>query len=91
LGGCPGIFDRETRRILQYKLDAMLDEHLKYMKLQIGALLDRNISIIIITPMPVLGSLPGVILTIIMSLFGKTTIAANLTSAWNSWCKPSGD
>lgn len=58
LGGCPGIFDRETRRILQYKLDAMLEEHLTYMKLQIDALLNRNITVIIITPMPVLGSLP---------------------------------
>jgi lysophospholipase L1-like esterase len=58
LGGCPGIFDRETRRILQYKLDVMLGEHLKYMKLQIGALLDRNISVIIITPIPILSTLP---------------------------------
>ena len=58
LGGCPGIFDRDTRRILQYKLDAMLDLHLKYMNLQISALLDRNSTVIIITPMPILGSLP---------------------------------
>jgi len=58
LGGCPGIFDRDTRRILQYKLDAMLDQHLNYIKLQIGALLDWNSMVIIITPMPVLGSLP---------------------------------
>ena len=58
LGGCPGIFDRETRRILPYKLDAMLAEHLKYLKLQIEALLSENITIIVITPMPILGDLP---------------------------------
>jgi lysophospholipase L1-like esterase len=58
LGGCPGIFDRETKNILQYKLDAMLNEHLMYMKLQIEALLGSNIPVVIITPMPILGTLP---------------------------------
>jgi lysophospholipase L1-like esterase len=58
LGGCPGIFDRDSNKILQYKLDAMLNEYLMYMNLQIDALLDMNIPVIIITPMPVLGTLP---------------------------------
>ena len=58
LNGCPGIFDRDTDRILQYELDAMIALHLKYMKLQIEALLDRNIPVIVVTPMPVLGTLP---------------------------------
>jgi len=58
LGGCPGIFDRETNKILQYELDAMLALHLNYMKLQIDALLGKNIPVIVLTPMPVLGTLP---------------------------------
>jgi hypothetical protein len=58
LGGCPGIFDRDTNKILPYELDAMLNQHLMYMQLQIQALLGRNIKVIVITPMPVLGTLP---------------------------------
>ena len=58
LGGCPGIFDRDTDKILQYKLDAMLALHLMYMKKQIDALLGKNIPVIVVTPMPILGTLP---------------------------------
>jgi lysophospholipase L1-like esterase len=58
LGGCPGIFDRDSNKILQYELVAMLNEFLMYMKLQIDALLGMNIPVIVITPMPVLGTLP---------------------------------
>ena len=58
LGGCPGIFDRDTNKLLPYKLDAMLNLYLKYMKLQIDALLGRNIPVIVLTPMPILGTLP---------------------------------
>jgi lysophospholipase L1-like esterase len=58
LGGCPGIFDRETNKILQYELDAMLALHLKYMMLQIDAFLGRNIPVLVITPIPILGTLP---------------------------------
>jgi lysophospholipase L1-like esterase len=58
LGGCPGIFDRDSNKILQYELDAMLALHLKYMKLQINALLEKNIPVIVLTPIPILGTLP---------------------------------
>ena len=58
LGGCPGIFDRDTNKLLQYELDAMVALHLKYMQLQIDALLGKNIPVIVITPMPILGTLP---------------------------------
>jgi lysophospholipase L1-like esterase len=58
LGGCPGIFDRDTNRILQYELDAMLNQHLMYLRLQIEALLARSIQVIVVTPMPILGTLP---------------------------------
>ena len=58
LGGCPGIFDRDTNKILQYELDAMLALHLKYMKLQIDSLLGKNIPVIVLTPIPILGTLP---------------------------------
>ena len=58
LGGCPGIFDRDTKKILQYKLAALLNQHLMYLSRQIEALLAADIQVIVITPMPVLGTLP---------------------------------
>jgi lysophospholipase L1-like esterase len=58
LNGCPGIFDRTTNKLLQYELTAMVNDHLHYMKLQIDALLNTNIPVIVITPMPILGTLP---------------------------------
>jgi hypothetical protein len=58
LGGCPGIFDRETNKLQQYKLDAMVKLHIFYMKQQIEALLAKKIGVIVITPMPILGTLP---------------------------------
>ena len=58
LYGCPGIFDRETDKLIQYKLTALINEHVKYSKLQIDALLDRNIAVFVMTALPVLGDLP---------------------------------
>ena len=58
LNGCPGIFDQATNKLLQYELTAMIDDHLHYMNLQIDAILKTNIPIIVITPIPVLGTLP---------------------------------
>jgi lysophospholipase L1-like esterase len=58
LNGCPGIFDRVTNKLVQYELTAMVNEHIQYMKLQIDAMLGKNISVIVITPLPVLLSLP---------------------------------
>ena len=58
LNGCPGIFDRTTNKLLQYELTAMINDHLHYMELQIEAILNTNIPVIVITPMPVLGTLP---------------------------------
>ena len=58
LNGCPGIFDPTSNKLLPYELTAMLNIHLQYMQLQIDALLDKNIPVIVITPMPILGTLP---------------------------------
>ena len=58
LNGCPGVFDRDTNKLLQYNLDAMIDLHVKYMKLQIDALLGKDIPVMVITPIPILGTLP---------------------------------
>jgi lysophospholipase L1-like esterase len=58
LNGCPGIFDRATNKLLPYELTALINDHIYYMKLQIDALLNVNIPVIVITPMPVLGTLP---------------------------------
>lgn len=59
LGGCPGIFDRETNKLLDYRLNALIDDHVKYLGLMIDLLVDQNISVISLTPIPVLqGKLP---------------------------------
>ena len=58
LNGCPGIFDRGTNKLLLNELTAMINDHIHYMKLQIDAILKTNGSVIVITPMPVLGTLP---------------------------------
>jgi hypothetical protein len=58
LNGCPGIFNRNTNQILKYKLDAYLNLHRMYLKLQIDALLAKNIPVMVVTPVPVLGKLP---------------------------------
>jgi lysophospholipase L1-like esterase len=58
LGGCPGIFDRDTNILLQYKLKALLAEHLQYLQAQVDALLEQDIEVIVVTPIPVLGTLP---------------------------------
>jgi len=58
LSGCPGIFDPQTNELLQYKLTARVDEHVKNLKLQIDALLDHGSAAIIMTSLPVLGDLP---------------------------------
>ncbi len=58
LGGCPGIFDRATNSLLQYELDAMLNQHLMYMTFQIRDLVAAGIPVIVMTPMPVRGELP---------------------------------
>jgi lysophospholipase L1-like esterase len=57
LGGCPGIFDRDTDKIIEYELDALLDEHIQSLKLQIEAMLDKHIPVIVMTPLPVLRDL----------------------------------
>ena len=58
LNGCPGIFDRATDKLLPYELTAMIKDHIHYMGLQIDAILATNVPVIVITPMPVLGTLP---------------------------------
>ncbi len=78
LGSCPGIFDLETNQLLNYKLDALANEHLRYMELQIDTLLEHGISVFIMTTFPVLnGQLPW-------SHFDE-----NNKLVWedNHWCK----
>jgi lysophospholipase L1-like esterase len=58
LNGCPGIFDPATNKLLQYELTAMINDHIHYMERQIDAILAANSPVIVITPMPVLGTLP---------------------------------
>ncbi len=58
LYGCPGIFDRSTNQLLQYILDAYVDEHTQAMRQQIDALVAKDIPVYVMTPMPVLIELP---------------------------------
>ena len=58
LNGCPGIFDRTTNKMLQYEVTAMVNDHIHYMQLQIDTILATHVPVIVITPMPVLGTLP---------------------------------
>lgn len=59
LGGCPGIFNRETNRLDEFRLNLVITYHVDFMKLIIDRLLEDGTSIIILTPIPVLdGQLP---------------------------------
>jgi lysophospholipase L1-like esterase len=58
LHGCSGIFERDTNSLVEYKLVALINVHIKYLKLQIDALLDHGIAVFVITPLPINGGLP---------------------------------
>jgi hypothetical protein len=59
LGGCPGFFDRETNRLLDYKLNTIINEHITYLSKIIDVSLEKGIPVFILTPIPVLeGKLP---------------------------------
>jgi lysophospholipase L1-like esterase len=58
LGGCPGIFNRDTNKLIQYKLTALINEYLQYLKLQIDAMLSKDITVFVMTALPILGDLP---------------------------------
>ncbi len=58
LGGCPGVFDRVTNTLLQSQLKSLLTEHIYYLRLQIDAMLEKNATVFVMTPIPVLGQLP---------------------------------
>jgi len=58
LYGCPGIFDRDTNSLVEYRLVAVINDHINYLKLQINALLDHGIAVVVVTPLPALGDLP---------------------------------
>ena len=59
MGGCPGTFDRDTNQQLMYKVEAIVEGHIHYMKLLIDALLERNVLVLVMTPVPAYtGQLP---------------------------------
>ena len=55
LGGCPGIFDRDTNGLIEGRLDALVEDYAYYLRLQVDALLERGIPVFVLTAMPVLG------------------------------------
>jgi hypothetical protein len=57
LYGCGGIFDRATNMLVENHLDALINDHIKYLKLQIDTLLDKGIIVFVVTPLPTLGDL----------------------------------
>ncbi len=58
LGGCPGVFDRQTNTLLPNRLNAQINEHIYYLRLQIDALLEQKTTVFVMTPIPVMGQLP---------------------------------
>ncbi len=58
LNGCPGIFDRATNLLVPKKLNTLLQGHIQALQASVDALLSADISVIVITPIPVLGELP---------------------------------
>jgi len=58
LQGCGGIFDRDTNSLVEYRLVALINDHIKYLKLQIDALLDHGSAVFVVTPLPANGDLP---------------------------------
>ncbi len=58
LGGCPGVFNRDTNTLLASQLTAMINEHIYYLRLQIDDMLAQQITVFVMTPIPVLGELP---------------------------------
>jgi lysophospholipase L1-like esterase len=58
LQGCGGIFDRNTNSLLEYRLVALINDHIKYLKLQIDTLTDHGIAVFVVTPLPANGDLP---------------------------------
>jgi hypothetical protein len=77
LHGCPGIFDPDTNSLLEYKLVALIKEHIKYLKLQIDALLADGIAVFVVTPIPTPGDLPW------------SSLGPNNELIWetNHWCR----
>jgi lysophospholipase L1-like esterase len=58
LGGCPGIFDDTSRYPVQSRLDAYIKQSIQSMRAQIDALLAQSASVIVMTALPVDGTLP---------------------------------
>jgi GDSL-like Lipase/Acylhydrolase len=57
LYGCGGIFDRDANSLIEYRLGVLLNDHIKYLKLQIDTLLEKGIFVFVVTPLPTLGDL----------------------------------
>jgi hypothetical protein len=48
-----------ANELLPHRLDVFIEEHIRFLGLQIDSLLERNIPVIVMTPLPVLfGQLP---------------------------------
>ena len=57
LHGCGGIFSRDTNSLVEDHLVVLLNEHIKYLKLQIDTLVEKGIVVFVVTPLPTLGDL----------------------------------
>lgn len=53
--GCPGIFDRQTNRIRQNEVERLTGEHIAALRQQIDLLLARNVTVLVMTTLPVWG------------------------------------
>lgn len=51
--GCPGIFDRETNRLRQNEVERLTGEHITALRQQIDLLLARDVTVLVMTPLPI--------------------------------------
>jgi lysophospholipase L1-like esterase len=56
--GCPGFFDRVTNSVYPEKLEYLLQQHIQYMEKQIDILVEKKITVLLVTAIPVYGGLP---------------------------------
>lgn len=57
LYGCGGIFDRDTNSLVEFRLVALINDHIKFLKLQIDTLVGHGVAVFVVTPLPTLGDL----------------------------------
>jgi lysophospholipase L1-like esterase len=58
LQGCGGFFDEQTDALIPANLQGRVDENIRYLRMQIDALLEKKIAVFVMTAAPITGYLP---------------------------------